>query len=298
MLDSIFSEEQVGFLRGISIHENVAFAHDFVQDLKLKKRGGNIMMKLDMSKAYDHDILLFSNGNARSVEALMKLIDNFCRLSGQKLNNAKRLMFSSLNIPDERKNDMLRTTDFSEGLFPVMYLGAPLFIGRPKIEYFVYQEEKSYPFQRLQLNALISCCAIFSGIMVSIGVKEGSQYGWEKACLPKEAGGLSILSLEDLKLSLHGKLAWKVVSENSFWCRYLRAKYGQSAKSSAVWGNISHLVDHLKQNSLWLISRGEVRIEAVCESFRIQCPSHLQGLSTKDALEVDQALLWHLLPRS
>ncbi|KAL9687458.1 hypothetical protein QQ045_031861 [Rhodiola kirilowii] len=121
---------------------------------------------------------------------------------------------------------------------------------------------------------------------------------WEKACRPKESGGLGILSLEYLKPSLHGKLAWKIVAEDSLWCRFMKAKYGNSSKHSAVWGNIAHLVDYLKQNSMWMIGRGDVNIDVVCSSLGIQCPPHLHGLLARDALEdeQDRSLLWQFLP--
>ncbi|KAL9662394.1 hypothetical protein QQ045_027227 [Rhodiola kirilowii] len=53
VLAGIISKEQYGFLEGRSIHENIGIAHDLVRDIDHKVFGGNIMMKLDMSKAYD-----------------------------------------------------------------------------------------------------------------------------------------------------------------------------------------------------------------------------------------------------
>ncbi|KAL9690772.1 hypothetical protein QQ045_011182 [Rhodiola kirilowii] len=52
-LPKIISEEQVGFIQGRNIHENIALAHDLSHDLNHKTFGGNIIFKLDISKAYD-----------------------------------------------------------------------------------------------------------------------------------------------------------------------------------------------------------------------------------------------------
>ncbi|KAL9659874.1 hypothetical protein QQ045_024684 [Rhodiola kirilowii] len=88
------------------------------------------------------DLLIFTNGSKRSMENLMCIINEFCQRSGQRLNNAKSLIFFPKEYPDERKSMLLRTTGFSTGHFPVMYLGAPLFVGCAKIEYFQYLEDK------------------------------------------------------------------------------------------------------------------------------------------------------------
>ncbi|KAL9663307.1 hypothetical protein QQ045_028147 [Rhodiola kirilowii] len=53
VLSGIISKEQSGFLEGRNIHETIGVAHDLVRDINHKVFGGNIMLKLDMSKAYD-----------------------------------------------------------------------------------------------------------------------------------------------------------------------------------------------------------------------------------------------------
>ncbi|KAL9667706.1 hypothetical protein QQ045_002070 [Rhodiola kirilowii] len=52
-LPCIISEEQAGFVKGCGIHENIALAHDLTHDLNHKVFGGNLIIKLDMAKAYD-----------------------------------------------------------------------------------------------------------------------------------------------------------------------------------------------------------------------------------------------------
>ncbi|KAL9673176.1 hypothetical protein QQ045_029430 [Rhodiola kirilowii] len=46
-------DSYTGFLEGHNIHESIGVAHDLVRDINHKVFGGNIMLKLDMSKAYD-----------------------------------------------------------------------------------------------------------------------------------------------------------------------------------------------------------------------------------------------------
>ncbi|CAM8972587.1 unnamed protein product [Rhodiola kirilowii] len=53
LLPSLISEEQAGFVKGRNIHETIGLAHEMVNDINNKTFGGNIVVKLDMSKAYD-----------------------------------------------------------------------------------------------------------------------------------------------------------------------------------------------------------------------------------------------------
>lgn len=53
ILPHIISEEQAGFIKGRGIHANIALAQDLTHDLHKKGKDENLMIKLDMSKAYD-----------------------------------------------------------------------------------------------------------------------------------------------------------------------------------------------------------------------------------------------------
>ncbi|KAL9664220.1 hypothetical protein QQ045_019619 [Rhodiola kirilowii] len=52
-LPKLISREQSGFVEGRNIHESIGLAHDIVKDINNKVFGGNMVIKLDMSKAYD-----------------------------------------------------------------------------------------------------------------------------------------------------------------------------------------------------------------------------------------------------
>ncbi|XP_060210726.1 uncharacterized protein LOC132637688 [Lycium barbarum] len=53
MLDKIISENQSGFVKGRLITENILLAQEIVHDIKKYNKGGNMVIKLDMAKAYD-----------------------------------------------------------------------------------------------------------------------------------------------------------------------------------------------------------------------------------------------------
>lgn len=52
-LPKIISPNQLGFVKGRSIIENVLLAQEIIRDINRKNRLVNLMVKLDMTKAYD-----------------------------------------------------------------------------------------------------------------------------------------------------------------------------------------------------------------------------------------------------
>lgn len=59
LLPSLISPQQGALTKGRSIVENVGLAPEMLHDLSWKVRGGNIVIKLDMAKAYDRLSLEF-----------------------------------------------------------------------------------------------------------------------------------------------------------------------------------------------------------------------------------------------
>ncbi|KAK1557037.1 hypothetical protein Q3G72_016579 [Acer saccharum] len=53
LVEKLVSHEQGAFIPGRSIFENITLAHEMVHSLHKKMTGGNVMVKLDMAKAYD-----------------------------------------------------------------------------------------------------------------------------------------------------------------------------------------------------------------------------------------------------
>lgn len=53
ILPRIISKNQSGFVKGRAIIENILLAQEIIKDIGKPNRGGNVVMKLDMTKAYD-----------------------------------------------------------------------------------------------------------------------------------------------------------------------------------------------------------------------------------------------------
>ncbi|KAL9691024.1 hypothetical protein QQ045_011441 [Rhodiola kirilowii] len=339
-LDKIISPEQSGFLQGRNIHENIGLAHDLTHELHAKRRGGNVIIKLDMAKAYDRiswgfiisvlqnlgfdhrwcdmvlgasliagvrqgdplssslfviamewfshqlnnkvatgrilpydakcpamyvnhllyadDLLLFTNGSKPSLNQLKDLVKEFCTISDQALNNEKSLVFFSKDITPVRKKDILDLTGFSEGTLPVPYLGAPLFRGIAKIEYFSYLVDRvrrrisgwmrhhlSMAGRAILVNSILRSMPLhvvaslpvpktilrrIESLMASFIWDQGDQkrhhwIRWAHICRNKASGGLGIKPLADVQLAFQGKLAWAYISSDSLWAGFNRAKH-------------------------------------------------------------------------
>ena len=53
MLPSLISAQQSGFIKGRQLADNFLLAQELVSDIGKSSRGGNVVLKLDMMKAYD-----------------------------------------------------------------------------------------------------------------------------------------------------------------------------------------------------------------------------------------------------
>lgn len=53
LLPKIISKNQTGFIKGRLITENILLTQEIIQNIKSKNKGGNVVIKLDMVKAYD-----------------------------------------------------------------------------------------------------------------------------------------------------------------------------------------------------------------------------------------------------
>ncbi|XP_026451494.1 uncharacterized protein LOC113351775 [Papaver somniferum] len=53
LMKKLVSLQQVAYIKGRSIHEQVLLASELVNEMKKKRRGGNIILKLDITQSYD-----------------------------------------------------------------------------------------------------------------------------------------------------------------------------------------------------------------------------------------------------
>lgn len=75
---------------------------------------------------YADDLLVFTNGERRTLKKLLKTLEIYGSSFGQAINKAKSILYISNQVRPLRKKGLLRLIGFFEGWFPMTYLGAPI----------------------------------------------------------------------------------------------------------------------------------------------------------------------------
>ncbi|KAL9675669.1 hypothetical protein QQ045_003873 [Rhodiola kirilowii] len=143
---------------------------------------------------YADNMVVFANGRKNSVRKMVDIIQSFCYTSGQILNPDKSCIFFSTSIKENRRINLLDLTGFKTGLFPVTYLGDILFLGRPKIEYFIHLKKciKAKIFEWTKCFLSISGRAtLIASVLGSLSIHTLSIIPVPKGCLKKMESLLS-----------------------------------------------------------------------------------------------------------
>ncbi|XP_026378660.1 uncharacterized protein LOC113273107 [Papaver somniferum] len=72
--------------KGRNIHENISLASELVNELHIKRKDGNLGLKLDISQAFD-------TGNMMSLTNLVKLLGDYQQASGQRVCREKSKIY-------------------------------------------------------------------------------------------------------------------------------------------------------------------------------------------------------------
>ncbi|XP_019237809.1 PREDICTED: uncharacterized protein LOC109217963 [Nicotiana attenuata] len=166
ILPRIISANQFGFVKGRNISKNIMLAQEIVHGIKKPNEGSNIVIKLDMAKAYDRvsrsytcimlrrmgfcemviDMIwrtmsnnwysVIVNGTRSSLQRIMWILNNYENTSGQQINRHKSHFMSSPRAFQSTIRRVQSITGFTKKTSPLTYLGCPLYIGRLRISHF------------------------------------------------------------------------------------------------------------------------------------------------------------------
>nr|XP_027099065.1 uncharacterized protein LOC113718354 [Coffea arabica] len=359
VLPKIISPQQTGFVKGRNITDNFLLAQEVVSGIAKKNRGGNVVLKLDMSKAYDRvawhhiigvlrrfgfgeifidlvwrlisniwfsviingashgffkstrglrqgdllspalfiigaevlsrglsnlsmqsgfvnfkvpyacpsithlafadDILIFANGSSYSLKAIMHVLEEYQRCSGQLINVLKSCYLVHPSLPPTRRRVIERITNFTWQSFPIRYLGFPLYFGRCKSSYFgevcqsILGKIMSWKSRMLSFGGkivlikhvlasmplhLLSAAVIPNKVFRTIekafstflwgSSSEESKFHWIKwsqMCYPVNEGGVGFRRLKDIYKAFSFKLWWNFRKGLSLWAAFMKAKY-------------------------------------------------------------------------
>lgn len=206
---------------------------------------------------YADDILLFTNGVNNSLRSLMQLLQSYELSSGQRINRSKSAFY--IHNKYQRREPMIASaTGLRRNNFPFIYLGLPIFYGRPKSVYYEPLVDKvraalegwkskllSFGGRITVIKSVLSTFPIYTIASAAVpksilkriesfmarflwGVKGETRthwINWKSVCTPLDEGGLGIRSLNQMQDGLHAKLMWVALLDSSLWARVIRAKY-------------------------------------------------------------------------
>ncbi|XP_027090440.2 uncharacterized protein [Coffea arabica] len=359
ILPQIISPQQSGFVQGRLISDSFLLAQELVTDMKRGNRGGNVILKLDMMKAYDRvswpfllqvmrrfgfsetwidmiwrlisnvwfsvivnglpqgffkatrglrqgdpispalfvigaevlsrdlnelpgrrnfnpfkvpvgcpaithlayadDVIVFTSGLKLSLQMVMGALEEYCAVSGQKINHQKSCFLVHPRLQSQRRILIGQLTGFRQRNFPIKYLGCPLYVGRMKKEYYadivhsVTCKILSWKHRTLSSGGRI---VLIKSVLASMPIHllaaayppkgvlrelekifanflwGSSDWGpkfhwlsWVDLCQPYNEGGIGIRRLNEIFDAFSVKLWWLFRQKRSLWAEFMWAKY-------------------------------------------------------------------------
>lgn len=202
------------------------------------------------------DIMVFTDGNARSLEGVLTVFDEFAGISGLRISLAKSTLFLA-GVSMDQRNSVLARFPFESGTLPVRYLGLPLLTKRMTVADYTPLLEKikarisswtnrflSFAGRLQLLKSVIASltnfwimafrlpkgcikeieriCSAFLWSGPELKAKK-AKVCWENVCLPKKEGGLGLKRLDEANKVSVLKLIWRILSaNNSLWVDWIK----------------------------------------------------------------------------
>ncbi|VFQ69832.1 unnamed protein product [Cuscuta campestris] len=147
LLPKIIPSEQTGFQTGMGVDEQILLVEEMVHKIDSKIRGGNVIIKLDMAKAFDnlewdyiqgilkklgfseHNLgLLLANLRGTHISIMINGSPKgtYLKGSGQEINLSKSKFYCGKGIKQRNIVKMENILDMKFSKLPFTYLGAPI----------------------------------------------------------------------------------------------------------------------------------------------------------------------------
>ncbi|XP_026459411.1 uncharacterized protein LOC113360077 [Papaver somniferum] len=204
------------------------------------------------------DVFIFCNGAKKSIQNIMKLLEEYQKSSGQVINKSKSKLFMD-GTTAARTMQIKEMVQMKVSTLPNKYLGVILQYGRVKISTVWPMVElmqkklatwkgKLLSFNdRLVLTKLVLCIVPIYSMSVykwpkSVikiceriirnflwsGDGETRKYktlAWKKVCSPFSEGDLGIQRLKVLNKALLMKILWRIINSEAEWALFIKAKF-------------------------------------------------------------------------
>ncbi|XP_026455541.1 uncharacterized protein LOC113356584 [Papaver somniferum] len=262
VLDKLVSEEQVSFMKGRNIHENITLASEMINELHIKRKDGNIGLKLDISQDFDtKSKVYYSVGSLNKCRYLTDFLgmsfaifpDRY--LGVQVMPGTVRYRHIS-NIIDKIKNQLAgwkgRLLSFQDRIVLVKSVVAGYSIHNMA----VYKWPRKFV---LQCERAIRNF-IWTG---DANTRRSFVVGYDKVCTSYEEGGIGLTSMTMMNKSLIMKLWWQINTSKKKWAKYLIAKFfgrngalKRTGIKSTILPGIRWVYDQVEENTKALIGDG------------------------------------------
>ncbi|KAG6526874.1 hypothetical protein ZIOFF_008961 [Zingiber officinale] len=262
VLGKVISPAQSGFVPGRLISDNVLMAQELDHKLNYHIRGGNLILKLDMAKAYDRvqwGVLFRVMAAFGFSETVIAFIRRYEAQSGQAINAEKSSFFPSRRISERRRQQIAAITGFGLGERPMLYLGVPIISGNKRTVHFapllakIQRKFQGWNLSRLShggrlmlIQSVLASLPVYllqviqppleilrklEGVFASffwssVGHDRKVHWvAWRDICRPKQEGGLGIRRLSEVGVALSMKLWFRFREQCTQWARFLRRSY-------------------------------------------------------------------------
>jgi hypothetical protein len=236
--------------------------------------------------------MIFCKGSKKNVRCLLTILNSYGDVSGQIVSKQKSKFYSG-SIPFSRLVMISNLLGFNEGTTPFIYLGYPIFVGKPKSIHFRSIADKikvklaSWKGSLLSIMGRVQLVkSVIHGMLVysfhiyswprtliktldmwirnfiwsgDVTTRKICTVAWKKIGRPLDEGGLDIRSLVQMNDSLLLLLCWRFFSSNDQWavlCRSRFLKNGrprQSFMHSSIWSGIRRHIQTVMDNTRWVI---------------------------------------------
>jgi hypothetical protein len=209
--------------------------------------------------SFADDLLIFTRGDAKSVDLVMAKLQDFSLSTGLVVNPSKCKVYYG-GVEEHVKVCIRQSTSFADGSLPFRYLGVPLTSKKLSIHHYMPLVDRivdrirnwsakllSYA-GRLQLiksvifavtNYWMQCLPLPKTVLHKINaicrsflwsggtvITRKAPVAWDHVCTPKANGGLNLLSLEEWNKANLAKLLWNIHSKaDSLWIKWIHCYY-------------------------------------------------------------------------
>ncbi|XP_070036593.1 uncharacterized protein [Nicotiana tomentosiformis] len=263
LLPSLISPNQSEFIKGRSIFENILLTQEIVTDIRLSGKPANVVIKLDMAKAYDRvswkyllHVLRKMGFSEHFINMVWSLISNnwysvlvngkssrfFKSTRGVKQGDplSPALFILSAEVLSKSLNKLFEDRSFvgfgmpkwSDPLNHLAYADDTIIFASAylpslsKIMAVLGNYEKISVLDPTN-NILEHLHKIFARFFWSTKEEGRSRHwaSWQNLFLPTEEGGLGFRSLHDVSRALFAKLWWRFRTTKSLWSNFTWNKY-------------------------------------------------------------------------